>query len=367
MEQVKITRENLRKNEITLVPESLDDLYLLYNIISPGDHIYGKTLRRIKKSKEEGRADKGERIPVYLGIETEESTFHEYADWLRIKGIIIHGPEDLVSLGSYHTFNIKAGKQLKIRKDEWKEYELKRLDEASKKSERPELVIVSIDIGESCIVSLSEFRQNTRFHIVESIPRKSAAPAQYEKVLREFFGEVLRALKQVIESEKTTAIIVAGPGFTPSNFLKFIKTKEPNLSEKIILENASTGGPTGVQEVLKKGIPEKIAGEQRIIKEIKLLEEFMKRLGKDERTVAYGEGNVEKALDFGAIDTLIIADTFLKTRDIERREKIDTLLKRVEEMGGKSIIFSTQHPAGKQVLGLGGIIALLRFPVYLQA
>jgi protein pelota len=38
-------------------------------------------------------------------------------------------------------------------------------------------------------------------------------------------------------------------------------------------------------------------------------------------------------------------------------------MKNVEEMGGGIMIISTEHEAGTKLLSLGGIAALLRFPL----
>jgi len=42
---------------------------------------------------------------------------------------------------------------------------------------------------------------------------------------------------------------------------------------------------------------------------------------------------------------------------------LEKLVKEVEEKGGRIIIISTEHEAGTKLLSLGGVAALLRFPV----
>jgi Predicted RNA-binding proteins len=42
---------NLKKGFVKVVPESLDDLWHLYNIIYKGDEVYAYTTREIKQMK----------------------------------------------------------------------------------------------------------------------------------------------------------------------------------------------------------------------------------------------------------------------------------------------------------------------------
>ncbi|MFQ6077068.1 MAG: hypothetical protein ACE5Z5_13225 [Candidatus Bathyarchaeia archaeon] len=42
---------------------------------------------------------------------------------------------------------------------------------------------------------------------------------------------------------------------------------------------------------------------------------------------------------------------------------MEKLMKEVEEKGGRITIVSTEHEAGTKLLSLGGVAALLRFPV----
>ena len=80
------------------VKTAVDDLYVLYNVIAPNDQVKARTFRRIRQNDDEGRADKGERVPMVLTLVVEEAKFHEFANRLRIKGKVIAGPEDLISL-----------------------------------------------------------------------------------------------------------------------------------------------------------------------------------------------------------------------------------------------------------------------------
>jgi len=90
----------------------------------------------------------------------------------------------------------------------------------------------------------------------------------------------------------------------------------------------------------------------------------MKRLGKGEGTVTYGLTAVENAVLIGAVEKLIVADTTLREADESSRLKLDDLMHQVEKRNATITVISTEHEAGAKLLSLGGIAALLRYPLY---
>lgn len=90
----------------------------------------------------------------------------------------------------------------------------------------------------------------------------------------------------------------------------------------------------------------------------------MKRLGKGEGTVTYGFDAVENAVIVGAVEKLVIADTTLRDADEAQRLKLEELMHQVEKRNANITVISTEHEAGAKLLALGGIAALLRYPIY---
>jgi protein pelota len=100
------------------------------------------------------------------------------------------------------------------------------------------------------------------------------------------------------------------------------------------------------------------------VDETESIEEVMKRLGKGEGTVTYGLEPVENAANMGAIEKLIIADTLLREAEEGQRLKLEELMRGVEKRQANITVISTEHEAGAKLLSLGGIAALLRYPIY---
>ena len=73
--------------EIRLFPESLDDLWHLEHLITPGNLVFATTLRTVDTATDKLRPEKAEKRPVRLGIRLERVEFHPYANRLRVVGV----------------------------------------------------------------------------------------------------------------------------------------------------------------------------------------------------------------------------------------------------------------------------------------
>ncbi len=360
---MKIVEKDLKKGEITLIIENMNDLWHLYNILLPGDIVHARTMRRTRKDEESLRSDKGERIPVYLGIKVEEYNFHPFTNRLRIRGTIIDGPEDLVSLHSYHTINVEVNTKLMIKKDVWESFILKRIEMAESSSLQPEILILTLDKGDAYFARATEIGFKKITEISANIPGKRFKVDYYDKSVEDFFKSVLRVLEENVSEGNIDAVIIAGPGFTKDHFFKFLKETNPKLTSIVQVVDANHSGKNGVIEVIRKGETIKSIKEMRITKETELFEEFLKRIGQNKRNIAYGLEEIENAKNHGAIDTLMITDNLLRIEDVKKRQKLDSLLKEIENLGGSIVIISSLHSAGEQLKSLGSIAALLRFDI----
>jgi protein pelota len=345
-ERMIVVEENLKgdEGEIKLIPENLDDLWHLKYIVEPGDIVFAFT-KRISESDDKLRSDK-EKVTVRLGIRVERVEFHKFANRIRITGKIVAGVES----SGYHTLNISTGKELSIIKEKWKEEQLKRIKDAVEASKRPEVVIVTIEEGESYIGAVREWGVEEVSFISKSYGKGMGS------YRNDFFSEVLYQL----ENLNFSYAVIAGPGFAKDDFYKFIKEKKPDIAEKIITADTSTIGTRGFIEVLKRGVVKRIAGELRIAQEAEYMDKLLEEIAKGDKA-AYSLTEVEKAFNYGAIDVLLVVDDFL----LNQREKwdIDSFLKSVEESGGRVVIMSSEFEPGKRLMSLGGIAALLRFRI----
>ncbi|MHA1825777.1 MAG: mRNA surveillance protein pelota [Candidatus Heimdallarchaeota archaeon] len=368
---MNIKSRKYQQGAVTLAPETIDDLYILYNIILPNDQVKARTTRRVRQNEqEENRASKGERMTMVLTVQVEEVSFHEFATRLRIKGKIIAGPEDLISFGTYHTLNVEIGTLLTIYKESWNKVDIERIEEAAKKTSSAKVIIVAIDDNEATIAGVSTFSSTIIAHFRERIPKKASSTKDKirHELIQKFFAKVTFGIEEALATKfpDVAAIIIAGPGFTKDHFIRYLQERKRELKfpvEKILVETASCGGPSAISEIISKNILGKIIEEEQASSEAVYIEEVLSRLGRNTQTVAYGDDAIARAIEFGAVETLLIVDNQLRLRDRAKRKELDELLLKVRKNGGKIVIMSEQHESGKQVEKFGGKIALLRFPI----
>lgn len=346
---MKVLKTELRFNEgeISLVTESLDDLWHLKYILEPNDLVFAFTKRRIEGATDKLRPEKADKKTVRLGINVEKVEFHRFSNRLRVHGTIVEG----IDAGAYHTLNVEEGTNLSIIK-RWKNDQFERIREAEIASLRPKVIIAAIEEGEACIGIVRQFGVEESSNLRQSLGKGEGNRRN------EFFGEFASQLKYA--AEKVEAVILAGPGFTKEDFLDFVKSREPDLAKKIVLEDTTSIGVSGFQEVLHRGAVDRIMEESRIGREVKLMEELMKEISMNGKA-AYGMEDVRNAQSLGAVEKLLITDEMLRAE--REGGTIDGFLKDVEHSQGKIVVFSTEFEPGKKLESLGGIAALLRFRV----
>ena len=356
---MQIIEEKPKEGKVKVKAETLDDLWHLYHIIDPGDVVYAKTLRKQAQRSDSLRAEKVEVIPVFLGVKAEKINFHKFANQVRVTGPIVYASREDVPLGKYHTITIEEGTVVTIQKPRWKEHHIERLKEAVEASKRARVMIVVIDEGEADMALVREYG----VEILNSI-RYNLGGKRYntdrESEEKRFFHDVAKTMEEVMRRERVEKAIVAGPGFVKEDFHKFLKEKYPELSKRVVIEDTSVTGRTGIYEVIKRGTVERVYHENRVAKEIQLVEKVLENIAKNNGLVAYGLREVEEAVNYGAVETLLVLDELLKG---EHREKIEELMDAVRYSRGEVVVVSSEHEGGEKLKALGGLAALLRFRV----
>ncbi|MHA1230473.1 MAG: mRNA surveillance protein pelota [Candidatus Helarchaeota archaeon] len=359
---MKILEESPDKTEVELLVDNLNDLWYLYNIILPGDIVYSITKRRIRQDNEFTRSDKGEKITMYLGIEVERLGFHEFSNRLRITGKIIEGPEDLITLHTYHTLNIEINSKLKIKKKHWPKYLWDKLNEAVEGSKYPNYLILLIDKGECTIAEISNIGVRIIKSFTTSLPGKYYQVNYHKSALRDFFNEVYTILIENT-NESIRYLVIGGPGFIKEQFYNFLKEKNYSLIKSTIVVSASGASINSVYELLKSEKIKSLIQNLDLVEELDLITEIFERIGKNKNTVVFKLEDIEKADLYGAIETLLILDKLFREIDVEKRAYLENIMKSIENKKGKIKIISSLHPAGEQLEKLGGMAALLRFAI----
>ncbi|WP_135661614.1 mRNA surveillance protein pelota [Halorhabdus rudnickae] len=347
-------REDLEggRERLTLVPESLDDLWHLTYVIEPGDRVSGDTTRRIQRNDEQLRDTGGEREHIWAALEVEDVEFARFANRLRVSGVIADcSRED--QLGQHHTLNVEEHDEIAVGKY-WKPDQLERIEEAVEATDAPDVAVATVEEGQAYVHTVAQYGTEERASVTGPTGK-----GDYARPRKELFAE----LTEVLSRTDADAIILAGPGFTKQDALAYIEEETTDLADSITTVDTSAVGDRGVHEVLKRGAVEDVQTETRIAEEAELIDELMARIA-DGVEVAYGPSEVTEAAEYGAIEHLLILDEHLReTRAGEGDWEIDAdrVIERTEQQGGEVTVFSREFDPGQQLANLGGIAALLRY------
>lgn len=330
---------DLKHNIGKITPESKEDLYILKEVITPGSFITAKSPRSVKIRREGEliRAKTG-RKEVLMKIQVEKIDLEVN---LRLTGKILEAPESVEK--GYHTIEVESGKFLKIER-EWKGWEIDRIKSAERKPEP--ILICILDENEADFYFLKE-RYKHLFNLASEATGKRFDTKKAEIKRKEYYEKILNELKK--RSERVKKIVIAGPGFARDDLQKIIKQRAKELTEKVMIEFTYQSGNLGLQELLKKGLIEKITKYSRIAEETKAVERLLEEINKNGKAV-YGLEKTKEAVESGIIELALVSDK--KIREFEN------VLDLADKMKCRIMIVSSEHSSGEKLLGLGGIAGL---------
>lgn len=341
---MKVLQRDMKAGSIQLLLQNLDDLWHLYNLVEPGDLIRATTYRREERRTDKIRPERREKVRIKIRLRVERVEFHEFADRLRLLGVIEEGPMDL---GSHHTLNLGEGDSLWIVK-EWRKSHLRRIEEAVEASEKPVVTILSLDDEAALLAQMHQYgiREVAEIRAESGGKLYSREPSKVE-----YFAEILQKLRQL---EPSPGLVILGPGFTREEFVQYAKEREQDMFREAYSFGTAHPGMTGIQEAMKGGLAAKVLHESRVATETRLVERLLGEIAK-EGLYAYGPQEVESAVERGAVAKLLVTDEESRSRAVE------DLMRKAEERSGKITIVSTHHDAGRKLRSLGGLAALLRY------
>jgi protein pelota len=347
-------KQDPKKGEIKLLVNNLNDLWYLYNLIQEDDLVFGITYRRDEKQSDKLRPDRVEKKKIRLGIRVTNVEFHEFSDRLRVHGLIESFSKGDISLGSHHTLNFVSGDAITILKESgWAEHQLEQLQDAVKATKVPIITLLALEDDNATLAVLYQYGVQHVTTIPAHVSGKQYDTTKSSKdEKRHFFGEILSQLKQL--KKEGSPLVVIGPGFTKNELITFAEDKEPDLIQNCTVYNTGQAGMTGVQEVLKSTVIKNVIQDLRVIQETEQVERLFNEISKNGLFV-YGPNEVEDALKRGAVETLLLTDIVVRTK------QADVILELAKRTSCKPMIISTVHEAGKKLDGLGGFGGILRY------
>ena len=347
---------NQDENHWKLRIESEDDLWVLARLASNGRHIAMLGERRDTTTAESGsRAKAAERKKMWIELRILSTEYQSYSDTLRVHGTIVQAPMDI---GSHHTHLIEVGDDIElIANGPFPDFDATLLKDAVDSSNKSNIAVVVAENDEIILFEITSrgLREGATWTMRGGGKRGDVRTS--ESVAQSFQKQVV---KEILAATSTNIpMILCGPGHAREKLKSVILEIEPERTLRLIA--TSMAGRAGANEIIREGLANEFLEDYAINKEMQLLEEVWARISSN-GAVAYGQQDLARAMEEGAIETLLVAIDLLRDEETEiDGEVLSTWIRGLDDIGGKLVQCSTEHDAGEQLMGLGGVVALLRY------
>lgn len=341
-------------NGIRIRVDDDDDLWTLASICRDGTSAGMLSHRRDSTTgtQEGGRSKQAERKPMWIDLRVEESSFQPFTDNLRVHGVISEAPIDV---GSYHTHVIEAGSEVELSWDGGIDpRDIQLIEAAIADGQRSRVGLVVVENDEILLFEVAKhgIRDISSFSMRGGGKRGKDS----SDVRSDFYLKVAKEASLVFES--SMPVVVCGPGLAREQFEADLR--ESSGIVKILNVATSIGGRAAANEVISEGLADALLGEYAVVQEVRAIEEALKRVSTG-GAVAYGMREIQLSAEQGAVECLIIEASILREKDhIATWQSISDA---VTAGAGTIIQASIDHDAGKQLVGFGGAMALLRWRV----
>ncbi len=271
--------------------------------------------------------------------------------------------------------------------------------------EKKKYGLIVVDRSEATIGLLHGKKVETLKNIQSLIPSKHSKGGQsaqrFERLIEgaahNYFKKLGDLANSLLLDQDIEGIIVGGPGMTKEDFIEGDYLHHELKNNIIDTFNTGYTDEYGLKELMQKA--QETLSQLAVMEEKKLVNQLMEEIKKPNGGLAaYGEEEVERALQLGAVDTLLISegldkehfiveceecgydnDHIVKSdKDIEmdcpecgeplevseRRDVVDELYERAEQMGSSVELISDESEEGRLLLdAFGGLAAILRFRI----
>ncbi|MAG78252.1 hypothetical protein CL616_02705, partial [archaeon] len=220
------------------------------------------------------------------------------------------------------------------------------------------VVIKKIEVREKEVKLIDIKVENENFVAENVIVHNSAQRFARirEEAAKDFYNRInAAAQKEFLDRKEMKGILLGGSGPSKNDFIERGYLNEQLKRKVITVQDISYNGDFGLKELVEKS--KDVLVQEAITEEKGVMQKFLKMLATDLDKVAYGEEEVKKAMDFGAVDILLVSETM-------DDEKVDYYEDKSDETGIDIRIISTDTSEGEQLRDLGKIAAILRFALH---
>ncbi|MCX8196045.1 MAG: pelota-like protein [Acidilobaceae archaeon] len=348
---MRVLEVHPNRRAVTVRIDTEEDLWTLRTLLKPGDVVEGKTARDVVS----GRGEEKERRVITVKLRLKAVEFQPFTGRLRLFGTIIEGPEEYGVVGKHHSMTLQPGATVTLEREEgWSERAIEKMRGSGP---RGRAIVVAVDYEEYALAVLSASGYKVLEEGLLRLPGKD--DARRERALEEAMSYIAQRVAEAAGSHGASVIVAVGPGFLKEELADKIRALAP--SAKVYSDSASMGGAAGVEEALRRQSTLEHLRELSIAEAERFLGEFMELLARERERVAYGLGDVWAAARAGAVRELLVLDSALY--DLELGERAAKAVEEAEAKGALVTFVPEESPPGQRLKALGGLAAILRYPL----
>lgn len=224
--------------------------------------------------------------------------------------------------------------------------------------------LIVLDRKEATLGLLRGTKITVLTYMHSAVPGKTRAGGQSaqrfarirEGAMKDFFKRIAEAANKDFLSIKTNlkGILIGGPSPTKELFMDYDYLNQ-ELKDKIIsIQDLTYTDESGLHDLVDRS--KEVLAKEEVIQEKQIMQRFFELLAKEPDKVAYGEAQVRKALEYGAVETLLISEVLEDAKMEEFEEK-------AESAGTNFKIISIETREGIQLKDMGKFAAILRYAI----
>jgi protein pelota len=287
--------------------ETDDDLWTLARLARKGMHIgmLGERRDQTTGGDEGGRAKSAERKKMWMRLRIESTEYQTFSENLRVHGIIEEAQFDI---GLHHTHIVEIRDEVELTSAHFfSASDRDLLKQAERASGQTHVVLAVVETDEVVLfhVTARGLREGATWTMRGG--GKRGEIRQSAGIAATFRSKVIGALIDTLGED--TPLVVCGPGHARDALLSDLKSAGETRMMKSIA--TSMAGRAGANEILREGLAGELLSEHAITREITLIENAWERLATN-GAVAYGTEFLMKAMNEGAIETLLISAELLR-------------------------------------------------------
>lgn len=338
----KIDQRN-KSGGMQIVPEHQDDIYVLSSVICVGDMVTASTTRKVQL---DAKTQQKISLALKIRIETISVDLENSMMYLKGRTAVVH---EHVKLGSYHTIDIGTGHSFELEKEEWLGMWMKMLRDATKP--QPEILFV-VFYEKDCVVSV--------------VSQSRVSVVLKQEVRNKKFGNVIKVLEKYIS--KVNLFVVASAFDIRNEFHKAVaaskELKSVYSSFCVVKSPAECKGASNAKVInailTDRDLSKNFQGVQ-YVDDLREVDSFFVGFSKGSDLVCVGMKDVREAMDYGALERLMITDEKARPGTVEERREIEAFCREAQAMNCKISVIPVAHFSGERLKEMGGVCAMLKF------